>query len=126
MPETPADSIDLPVAVRALRDAMNSHDPQRVADCFTTDYEVVTPLQPAMGFVGNDNVLRNWTQIFAGIPDLYAEVLRTAVNGTEVWSEWWMTGTKVNGEPAQLGGPAIWTERDGLVASARFYLQQVA
>ncbi|AUG76869.1 hypothetical protein CFP65_2007 [Kitasatospora sp. MMS16-BH015] len=29
-----------------LKDAINSHDPRRVADCFTTDYRSETPHRP--------------------------------------------------------------------------------
>ncbi|MFI9247958.1 nuclear transport factor 2 family protein [Streptomyces sp. NPDC053086] len=123
-PTTPS-AAELPASVRGLRDAINSHDAQRVGDVFTSDYRAVIPLHPSLNFTGNDLVVRNWAGIFGQIPDIQAEVLRTALNGDEVWSEWRLTGTRANGDAAELGGPVIWVERDGLIAHARFYLDPV-
>lgn len=109
-----------------LREAINSHDPQQVADCFTDDYRSETPHRPAEGFTGNDRVLANWTAIFARLPDLQARVLRRAADGDELWSEWEMVGTAPNGEQAVLCGPVIMTTRDGRIAWTRFYLAPVA
>ncbi|WP_240801918.1 nuclear transport factor 2 family protein [Streptomyces sp. A1136] len=115
----------LPASVRGLRDAINSHDAQRVGDVFTPDYRAIIPLHPSLNFTGNDLVVWNWAGIFVQIPDIQAEVLRTALNGNEVWSEWRLTGARANGDAAELGGPVIWVERDGLIAHARFYLDPV-
>ena len=47
--------------------ATNSRDIDAVVACFAPDYVNVTPAHPARGFVGADQVRRNWTQIFAGV-----------------------------------------------------------
>lgn len=52
-----------PDPIERLEDAINSHDAQRVADCFTSDYRSETPHRPAEGFTGSDRVLANWTAI---------------------------------------------------------------
>ncbi|MFD6162869.1 nuclear transport factor 2 family protein [Nocardia sp. NPDC060256] len=111
--------------VERLRAAINSHDPQRIADCFTPDYRAETPHRPAEGFVGSERVVANWQGILARIPDIEARVLRRAESGGELWSEWEMTGTGPGGVPAVLGGPAIMTIRDGRIAATRFYLAPI-
>ena len=48
--------------------AANSHDIDRVVGCFTEDYRNETPVHPSRGFVGREQVRRNWTRIFAAVP----------------------------------------------------------
>jgi hypothetical protein len=112
--------------VERLRDAINSHDPRQVADCFTADYRCEVPHRPAEGFVGSDRVSDNWAALFERLPDLNARVIRRAAAGAELWSEWEMSGTGPAGAPALLCGPVIMTTRDGRIASTRFYLAPVA
>jgi uncharacterized protein YndB with AHSA1/START domain/ketosteroid isomerase-like protein len=111
----------LPQALSALREAINSHVPERIAGCFTDDYVAERPLRPAEGFIGSDQVAANWTKILAGLPDLQAEILRHAQNGDELWSEWEYRGTAPTGATVVLRGPVILTTRDGRIAWARFY-----
>ena len=47
-----------------------------------------TPAHPQRTFRGADQVRRNWEQIFAGVPDLRADLLDAVVDGDTVWSEW--------------------------------------
>ncbi|MDN5749744.1 MAG: nuclear transport factor 2 family protein, partial [Pseudonocardia sp.] len=114
-----------PEPVDRLRDAINSHDPQRVASCFTNDYRAEVPHRPAEGFVGSDTVAANWAAIFGRLPGVHARVLRHAVAGPEIWSEWEMTATDSPGAPVLLCGPVIMTSRDGQIDRARFYLGPV-
>lgn len=111
--------------IEHLRDAINSHDPRQVADCFTSDYRCEVPLRPAESFVGSDRVADNWAAIFARLPDLNARVIRRAASGAELWSEWEMTGTEPTGGRALLCGPVIMTTRDERIAWTRFYLGPV-
>jgi hypothetical protein len=111
--------------LEALRAAINSHDPERVAACFTDDFLSERPLRPHEGFTGNKTVLRNWTGILTRLPDLHAEILRHSRNGREIWSEWEMRGTNPAGGTTLLRGPVIVTSRDDLIAWARFYLDPV-
>jgi SnoaL-like domain len=114
-----------PDPIERLRDAINSHDPQRVAACFTSDYRCETPHRPTEGFTGSDHVLANWTAIFARLPDLRAEVLRRAAAGPELWSEWEMVGSGPDGTPALMCGPVVMTIREGRIDWTRFYLSPV-
>jgi hypothetical protein len=121
-----------------LAEATNSHDVDRVADCFTTDYVNSTPTHPARGFEGREQVRRNWTQIFAGVPDLEAAVLSStesdstesggAESGGEIWSEWEMRGHRVDGAEHLMRGVIIFgvaADEPPRARSARFYLEPV-
>jgi SnoaL-like domain len=107
----------LPQALQSLRDAINSHVPQRIADCFTEDYVAERPLRPAEGFIGSGEVAANWTKILAGLPDLHVEILRHAQNGDELWSEWEYRGTAPTGTTVVLRGPVILPQPAGLTDS---------
>jgi ketosteroid isomerase-like protein len=111
--------------VDRLVHATNAHDVDAVAACFAEDYENETPVHPARSFRGRDQVRRNWEQIFGFVPDLRAEVTRTAVDGETVWTEWEMTGTRRDGSAHQMRGIVLFGVREGVAQWARFYLEPV-
>jgi ketosteroid isomerase-like protein len=106
-----------------LWQATNDHDLDGLVGCFAEDFENETPAHPARGFRGNRQVRRNWEQIFALVPDLHAEVTRTAVDGDVVWSEWEMTGTRRDGSAHCMRGVVIFGVGDGIAQWSRFYLE---
>ncbi|MEA2146633.1 MAG: hypothetical protein QOG59_2220, partial [Solirubrobacteraceae bacterium] len=111
--------------VERLQRATNEHDLETLVACFASDYRNDTPAHPERGFTGQDQVRANWSQIFAAIPDLTCEVLRCAVEGDTVWSEWEHRGTRPDGTPHLMRGVIIFGVVDGLAAWARFYLEPV-
>src|SRR4051794_27230165 len=90
-----------------LERATNAHDVNEVEACFAVGYRNETPAHPERGFTGREQVRRNWEQIFAAIPDITAKVLRSAVNGDEVWSEWEHRGTRQDGSVHLMRGVII-------------------
>lgn len=108
-----------------LERATNGHDLEALADCFAADYRNETPVHPARAFRGREQVRANWAQIFAGVPDLRADVLASAVDGTKVWSEWEMSGTRRDGATHLMRGVIIFEIAEGRARSARFYLEPV-
>ena len=112
------------VLERLLR-ALNEHDLDGMVARFADDYVNETPTHPARGFRGNEQVRRNWSQIFAGVPDIHARILRTDIAGDTAWTEWEMAGTRVDGLAFLMGGVVIFGIRDDVIASARFYLEPV-
>ena len=120
---TPAHDERPDAAIERLATATNARDLDAIVDCFTTDYRNETPLHPSRGFVGRDQVRRNWEQILAHVPDLKAVVLRTAVSGNTVWSEWEMRGTRRDGAPHLMRGVIIFGICDRRAEWARFYLE---
>lgn len=118
-------STDPTATVRRLADATNAHDLDALVACFADDYVNEAPVHPARGFRGAAQVRRNWTQLFAGIPDLTARVLDTSVNGETVWSEWEMSGTRRDGAAHLMRGVIIFRVVRGRIGAARFYLEPV-
>ena len=108
-----------------LRDATNAHDLDALVDCFAESYRNDTPVHPARGFQGRSQVRSNWEQIFAGVPDVTALVLRSVVDGDEIWSEWEMRGTRRDGSPHLMRGVIIFGVSDERAIWARFYLEPV-
>ncbi|QYB00618.1 nuclear transport factor 2 family protein (plasmid) [Rhodococcus sp. USK10] len=111
--------------LRRLENAVNAHDLDAVVDCFASDYLNETPAHPARGFTGREQVRRNWTEIFGGVPDLRARVLRWAVDGDTIWGEWEMAGTRRDGRPHLMRGVIVFGVRDGRAKWSRFYLEPV-
>jgi hypothetical protein len=64
--------------VDRLVQATNDHDLGALVACFAQEYASETPAHPARGFRGRGQVRRNWEQIFSFVPDLRAEVTRSA------------------------------------------------
>lgn len=111
--------------VERLRDATNAHDLEAIVACFADDYHNDTPLHPGRGFTGRVQVRRNWTQILAAIPDVSTQIVASAAAGETVWSEWEHRGTRPDGSAHLMRGVIVFTVRDELITSARFYLEPV-
>lgn len=118
-------SAEFPSFAQRISAAVNAHDLDRVVDCFTEDYVNETPAHPARGFRGREQVRRNWTQIFAGVPDICAEVRAYQRNGDEEWSEWEMRGTRRDGSPHLMRGVMLFTLSGDRARAVRFYLEPV-
>jgi len=112
-------------AIERLLEATNDHDLESLVGCFAPGFVNETPAHPARSFVGSDQVRRNWAQIFAGVPDLEAEITRRSVDGDTVWTEWEMRGTRADGSPHLMRGVGIFTALEGRFSSLRFYLEPV-
>ena len=111
--------------VARLNAATNAHDLEAIVACFSPSYENVTPAHPERGFVGRDQVRKNWEQILAFIPDLTTEVVREVSNGDTIWTEWEHRGTRRDGTKHLMRGVIIFGVAGGLAAWARFYLEPV-
>lgn len=110
--------------VDRLVQAINGHDLDAVVSCFASDYVNETPVHPQRGFRGNRQVRTNWTRILAGVPDIEATVLRQAENDDQVWTEWDLSGTRLeDGGPFVMRGVAILAIKNDVISSARFYLE---
>lgn len=116
----------IPPVVQQLLDAVNHRDLGSLVACFAEDYANETPAHPQRGFRGRDQVHRNWTQIFAQVPDVQARVSRSVTDGSSSWTEWRMTGTRRSDASAfEMTGVVIFKVTDGLIESASFYLEPV-
>lgn len=116
------DALDV---VDRLLTATNAHDLDALVECFAPEYVNETPAHPQRGFSGRDQVRRNWTSIFAAVPDIASQVVSSAVDGNVAWTEWEMTGSRLDGAPHAMAGVIVFVVRDDHIVSARFYLEPV-
>ncbi len=103
--------------------ATNDHDLERLVQCFSEDYVNETPVHPDRGFRGNAQVRQNWERIFEFVPDLRATVVSSLATSGEVWSEWEMRGTRLDGSVHLMRGVVIFGVEQERIVRARFYLE---
>jgi ketosteroid isomerase-like protein len=113
-------------SIARLADAMNRHDARGMAACFAPDYHSEQPVHPNRTFTGNDQVAKNWTEMFAGVPDMRIECLAEDTVGSRTWSEWAWTGHYTDGSDFAVRGVTICGLRDdGRIQWMRFYVEPV-
>ena len=105
--------------------ATNGHDLDAIVDCFSPNYRNETPVHPTRGFVGGDQVRRNWQQILTSVPDVAIEVTRFVVGGDTIWSEMEMRGTRRDGSQHLMRGVVIFGVSGGRAEWASFYMEPV-
>jgi ketosteroid isomerase-like protein len=105
--------------------AQNRHDVDALVSCFAPDYSSEQPAHPDRAFSGSEQVRKNWTAMFAGVPDFRAELIDSAREGPTAWGEFEWRGTKTDGSPLLSRGVIICTVRDGRLAAARLYMSDV-
>jgi ketosteroid isomerase-like protein len=115
----------VPAVIDRLVAATNAHNLDRLVDCFAEDYVNTAPAHPPRGFVGREQVRRNWQTIFAGLPDVRARVVAVAAAGDEIWTEWEMSGTRADGALQAMVGVIIFRVEGARITSGRFYLEPV-
>jgi limonene-1,2-epoxide hydrolase len=115
-----------PVAViERVAAAMNAHDIEAFVACFAADYDSRQPAHPDRAFRGREQVRANWSEVFAGVPDFRADVLRATADGDTVWTEWRWRGTQSGGEALDMAGVIVFGVRDARLAWARLYVEPV-
>lgn len=111
--------------VEQMLEAMNSHNLDAFVACFAEDYDSRHPVHPDRTFVGNVQVRRNWTGMFGGVPDFHADLVRTAVSGDTVWTQWAWSGTRLDGEPFAMAGVIIFGVKQNRFSWADFFMESV-
>lgn len=111
--------------IERIVEAENSHDADRVAELVATDYRSETPTHPERNFTGREQVRENWRAVFESTPDFEADLMRWAVDGDTLWTEWHLSGTRTDGTDLELRGVAIWGVEDGLLQWGRIYTEPV-
>ena len=112
-------------AVESLHHAMNEHDLEAFLACFDPHYQSEQPAHPSRGFGGREQVEKNWSAMFEGMPDFHAELLATATEGDTLWAEWRWTGTRANEAPLDMRGVTLFEIKNGQIVSGRLYMEEV-
>jgi limonene-1,2-epoxide hydrolase len=111
--------------IERLQAAQNQHDLEAFLDCIAPDYQSEQPVHPDNAFQGSEQVRKNWSVIFSGVPDFRSELLRSAVEGGTVWAEWHWSGTYTDGRLLQMRGVTIFGVRDERIVWGRLYMEPV-
>jgi ketosteroid isomerase-like protein len=111
--------------IQRLNSAINQHDLEAFVGCLATDYQSEQPAHPNRAFTGAEQARQNWSGIFTTVPDLRSELLRFAVSGMTVWSEWRWQGTRLDGSAFDMGGVMIFGIANGRIAWGRLYMEPI-
>ena len=112
--------------IARLAEAVNRHDVDGMAALFASDYRSEQPAHPNRGFGGSEQVAANWSQMFAGVPDVTAEAIAHTTDGRTTWTEWAWRGHHPDGSLFAMRGVTLMgLDDDGLVAWARLYMEPV-
>ncbi|MGA5300258.1 nuclear transport factor 2 family protein [Nucisporomicrobium flavum] len=114
-----------PPVVERLVAAINAHDLDALTACFAEDFRSVAPAHPGRTVQGRDHVRRNWTVMFEERPDVRAEILASAGDGDEFWSEWDFSGTSRDGTPFHDRGVIVLRVAADLIAGNRWFIEPV-
>jgi hypothetical protein len=66
-----------------------------------------------------------WAAVFEGVPDFGSQLVRAAVDGEIVWSEWRWGGTQLDGAALDMVGVMVCGVREGRMSWARLYMEPV-
>jgi len=120
----PAEGEALSVLKR-MQGTMNAHDIDAFVGLFSPDYRSEQPAHPDRQFGGREQVRENWEGTFQEVPDFHADLLRSAVSGDAVWSEWDWYGTRKDGSRLEMRGAVLMGIQEGQIAWARLYMEFV-
>src|SRR3954471_11098392 len=99
-----------PAILERIRSAIDAHDADGLAACFSEDYRNETPAHPDRSFTGREQVRSNWTTILRSLPDLRAELIRWGTSPLDpqaVWAEWDWAGRRADGAAVRLRGVTV-------------------
>src|SRR3954447_8676708 len=106
--------------------AINAHDLDAFVGLFAEGYRSEQPAHPNRAFRGADQVRANWASVFAGIPDLAADLLTSATVGEDVeMGEWSWHGSHVDGTDFAMTGVIVVGIEDDRIAWGRLYMEPV-
>lgn len=108
-----------------LKDAFNKHNIEALASCFDENYFSEQPLHPDRSFRGREQARKNWASNFEEMPDFSAQLVRHAINGNELWSEWEWNGTRKDKSRLFMRGVMIMGVEAGKIIWARLYVEPV-
>jgi SnoaL-like domain len=108
-----------------LLTAQNRHDLEEFVGCFDANYRSEQPVHPDRAFVGSEQVRKNWSAVFEGVPDFRAELLRSTREDEAWWAEWHWCGTHADGTRLDMRGVTIFGVEADRITWGRLYLEDV-
>ncbi|KAM3102823.1 nuclear transport factor 2 family protein [Phormidesmis sp. 146-20] len=106
--------------------AINAHDIDAFVNCFIRDFVGEHPVHPEQNLIGAEQVRKNWTALFAQVPDIQAKLITHTIADELGWSEWQWQGNPTNGTELDMRGVVVVGLRENTIAWARLYMEQLA
>ncbi len=106
--------------------AINAHDIDAFVNCFALDFVGEHPVHPERNLIGAEQVRKNWTALFAQVPDIQAKLITHTIADELGWSEWHWQGNQTNGTELDMRGVVVVGLRENTIAWARLYMEQLA
>lgn len=100
-----------------IHTALNTRDLTNLLACLQVDYEQVYPAEKGKDTLGIEAARSAWEGIFHSSPHLQAELIRQAIDGNTIWTEW-----RFKGNGGDRVGVIIMGVEEGLVAWSRNYM----
>ena len=114
-----------PSVLIKMETAIDAHDIDAFVNCFTHDFVSEQPVHPERNFIGAEQVRKNWTVLFAQVPNLQAKLVTHTIAGDMGWSEWHWQGNQTNGTEFNMRGVVVVGLRENEIAWARLYMEPV-
>ncbi len=111
-----------------LHTALNTRDLTNLLHCLQVDYEQFWPAESEKPKVGLEAARETWERTFNTYPNFRADLLRQAIEGNAIWTEWRWQGSQAGGRGAELNqaGVIIFGVEEGLIAWSRSYMTDAA
>ncbi|MBD3887521.1 nuclear transport factor 2 family protein [Phormidium tenue FACHB-886] len=106
--------------------AINAHDIDTFVNGFSPDFVGEQPVHPERNFTGAEQVRKNWTALFAQVPDIQAKLITHTISDELGWSEWHWQGNHTNGTELDMRGVVVVGLRENAIAWARLCMEQLA
>jgi limonene-1,2-epoxide hydrolase len=100
-----------------IHTALNTRDITYLLACFQVDYEQVYPAEQGKDTLGVEAARSAWEGFFNSNPDLQAELIRQAIDGNTIWTEW-----RFRASSGERAGVIVLGVEEGLIAWSRNYL----
>lgn len=102
--------------------AANRHDLDAMVACFALDFRSEQPFHPERNFTGQAGVRKNWSFLFATVPDMQVEILNEIAEGDTVWAEIRFHGTQADGKEHETRAVSIQGISANQIIWTRLYL----
>jgi limonene-1,2-epoxide hydrolase len=101
--------------------ALNTRDLTNLIHLLQVDFERFYPAQQEEETTGLEAVRAKWEEIFNMYPDFRADLLRQAIEGNVIWSEWRWYGQRGDGQEGRFEqmGVIVFGVEEGLLAWSR-------
>lgn len=116
---------DAAEVVERWTQALTDHNLEDAVSCFATDYRDRAPARRGEEVIGREQVQKNFAALFTSIADLRAELLGSVVDGSTVWMEWRLSGTRTDGTPMEFVGVNIFEVEGRCFTKGRIYTELV-